>query len=303
MNIYVATSWRNEFQPDGVVSSAGAGEGREGNVSDKFLVSFSGGRSSAYMTWKLLDEGWFDSDELLVVFANTGKEREETLSFVHRCSVEWNLPIIWVEAVVNEGRVACTHKVVDYASASRNGEPFEAVIRKYGIPNMNYLHCTRELKANAIRSYLQSIGWEDYKILQGIRLDEPRRIKNPKPNVIYPLVHIWPTLKWEILDWWKQQPFNLRLKDHEGNCDGCHKKSTPKLVRIAQERPQTFDWWGEMEQKYGLAGYNEDGTPRTFYRGHRSAKDIVAMSKLLVLPPLADEEEDAGCSESCEAFA
>jgi hypothetical protein len=271
---------------------------------ENMLVSFSGGRSSAYMAWKLLDEDWHNTFNLEFVFANTGKEREETLLFVHRCAEEWDIPIVWVEAVVHEAGAACTHRIVNYATASRCGEPFEAVIQKYGIPNMNYLHCTRELKANPIRSYVQSLGWEDYKILQGIRLDEPRRIKNPKPNVMYPLVHVWPTLKWEILDWWKNQPFDLGLKDHQGNCDCCHKKHLPKLVRIAQENPGAFDWWGEMEEKYGLAGYNEDGTPRTFFRGHRSAKDIVAMSKILTVPPatLFDEEEDAGCSESCEAF-
>jgi hypothetical protein len=57
-----------------------------------------------------------------------------------------------------------------------------------------------------------------------------------------------------------------------------------------------------MEHQYGLAGHNEDGTPRTFFRGHRSASDIVEMSKLMTLPPIPDEDEDAGCSESCEAF-
>ena len=265
-----------------------------------FLVSFSGGRSSAYMAWKLLDEGWDESDKLAFVFANTGKEREETLLFVHRCAEEWGIRIFWVEAIVNERGMGCTHKIVDYASASRRGEPFEAVIQKYGIPNMNYLHCTRELKANPIKSFVQSeLEWETYIVLQGIRLDEPRRSK-PKPGVMYPLVHVWPTLKWEILDWWKKQPFDLGLKDHEGNCDACHKKSTPKLVRIAQENPRAFDWWGVMENKYGLAGHNEDGTPRTFYRGHRTAQDIVAMSKLLTCFPYADEEEDGGCSESCE---
>jgi hypothetical protein len=121
--------------------------------------------------------------------------------------------------------------------------------------------------------------------------------------MMYPLVHVWPTLKWEILDWWKKQRFDLKLRDHQGNCDCCHKKSLPKLVRIAQETPEAFTWWGEMGEKYGLAGNNEDGTPRNFYRGQRSAADILAMSKLMTVPTaLFDEEEDAGCSESCEPF-
>ena len=269
-------------------------------MSNRLLVSFSGGRSSARMA-KLIKDEWSDLFELAFVFANTGKEKFQTLRFVDRCDREWSLGIVWVEAVVNETGIACTHKIVDYATASRNGEPFKAVIQKYGIPNMNYLHCTRELKANAIRSYLQSIGWSDYTIAQGMRADEPRRTK-PKDGVIYPLASTWPMTKSQILDWWKEQPFDLGLLDYQGNCDCCHKKHLPKLVRIAQEDAHLFDWWSQMEEKYGLAGHNVDGTPRRFYRGHRSAKDIVALSKILTVPPLPFEEEDAGCSESCEAF-
>ena len=270
-------------------------------MKQKRLVSFSGGRSSAYMAWRIAQE-WREIYDLKFVFANTGKEREETLSFVDRCDQEWGLGVVWVEAVVHNGeRTASTHRIVDFKTASRNGEPFEAVIQKYGIPNMNYLHCTRELKANAIRSYMQSVGWEGFNTAQGIRVDEPKRLGS-KENVIYPLAREWPTTKPEIIDWWKDQTFDLGLKDHQGNCDCCHKKHLPKLFRIAQENPSAFEWWGQMESKYGLAGHNEDGTPRTFFRGYRSASDIVEMSKLMILPPLPDEDEDAGCGESCEAF-
>lgn len=275
-------------------------------IRDRVLVSCSGGRSSMFMA-KQIRQLWCPTkryrDMLVFIFANTGKEREETLVFLDRCDREWDLGLVWVEAVVHKDqRIGCTHRIVSFATASRKGEPFESVIQKYGIPNMNYLHCTRELKANAMRSYMQSIGWTDYVIAQGMRLDEPRRTK-PKDGIIYPLVHIWPMTKPDINEWWRQQPFNLPLKEHQGNCDGCHKKSTTKLVRIAQENERTFDWWGLMEERYGVAGHNEDGTPRTFYRDHRSAKDIVAMSKLMTVPPLLWEEEDGGCSESCEPFA
>jgi hypothetical protein len=266
------------------------------------LVSFSGGRSSAKMAW-LIKQHWCKIFKVVFVFANTSKEREETLVFVDRCDREWNLGVVWVEAVTHLGeRKGCTHKIVDFSTAKRNGEVFEAMIQKYGIPNMNYLHCTRELKANPIKSFVESLGWENYVIAQGMRADEPKRIK-PKVGTIYPLAHTWPTSKPEVIDWWKEQAFDLGLKDHQGNCDGCHKKNILKLVRIAQENERVFDWWGEMEQQYGLSGYNEDGTPRTFYRGRRSASDVVAMSKILILPPLPDEDEDAGCGESCEAFA
>lgn len=45
------------------------------------IVQFSGGKTSAYMTRRLLDAGHTP----LVIFENTGRENNETLDFVHEC--------------------------------------------------------------------------------------------------------------------------------------------------------------------------------------------------------------------------
>jgi hypothetical protein len=268
----------------------------------KLFVSVSGGETSGYMAKRLRDE-YSDDYDMRFGFANTGLEKLATLAFVERMHTEWEMPITWLEAVTHFGeRAGCTHKIVDFATASRNGEPFEEMIKKYGVPNKKYPHCTRELKLNPIRSYLESIGWQDCFRAVGIRMDEPRRIREDADSerIIYPLVSMFPSDKPMIKDWWEFQPFQLGLKDYEGNCEACWKKSDTKLIRIAKENPSAFDFPARMEATYGTYA---DGKPRTFFRGRRSAKDIISMAQLLNPPPYAERpDENSGCSESCEAF-
>ena len=51
-------------------------------ATKKLSISFSGGKTSAYMTKWLMDNKKQDYDEIVVTFANTGQENEETLEFV-----------------------------------------------------------------------------------------------------------------------------------------------------------------------------------------------------------------------------
>ena len=267
----------------------------------RLFISVSGGKTSGKMAWEI-KRRYAGLYHTIFAFANTGKEREETLVFADRCDREFGLGLVWVEGVTHHGqRKSSGHKVVSFETASRNGEPFEEVIKKYGIPNKPFPHCTRELKRRTLESYLRSVGWEDgtYITAIGIRADEAKRCKR-ESHIEYPLVHWFPMTKPEINDWWEEQPFNLELQEHQGNCDCCWKKSTKKLVRIAQESPGRFDWWADMEQRYAMAG--PSGMPQTFFRGHMSAGGLLEMANHSVALPLADPDEDAGCSESCEAF-
>ena len=132
-------------------------------MKENLLVSFSGGETSAYLAKWLLDNK-SEVYNLIFVFANTGDEEEETLLFIDKCSKEWSINIVWVEAVVHHNeRIGSTHKIVNFKTASRNREPYKEVIKKYGIPNQNFLHCNREMKLNPIKSYIKSLGWKKYK--------------------------------------------------------------------------------------------------------------------------------------------
>lgn len=270
--------------------------------SSRLLISFSGGKTSAYMTWLLLQNN--DFSEKVVVFANTGKEKEETLEFVDKCDKVLGFNVVWVEAVVHHGiRKGTTHKVVTFETASMIGSPFEAVIQKYGIPNTAFPHCTRELKQNPIKSYAKNqLGWGSYTTAIGIRADEidrinPDNIRNKK--YWYPLADMGITQN-NVNDFWKNNDFGftLNLKAYEGNCDFCWKKTAAKLKKIASENPGVTKWWAEMEKKYGHIAKKEGvELPIVFGRQKLSIEQIILQSEEN-LPDLFNNY----CGESCEPF-
>jgi 3'-phosphoadenosine 5'-phosphosulfate sulfotransferase (PAPS reductase)/FAD synthetase len=206
-------------------------------------ISFSGGRTSGYMLWHIIDDyGGKLPEGIKVVFCNTGKERPETLDFVERCSIEWDVEITWLEYCnvlknrplekSRNGRTESayehTFRVVNYTTASRNGEPLEAVIKARNmLPNVMARFCTVECKIRTTRRYLKSLGWDQWTNAIGFRADEPQRVARLKTTnrhnneePVAPL-HSAGVGEREVLAWWNSQPFDLQLKSHEGNCDLC----------------------------------------------------------------------------------
>lgn len=279
------------------------------------VISFSGGETSAYMAQWLKANKAKDYDRIFCVFANTGQENEETLKFVDQCDKHFGLNVHWIEAVTHPGkRKGCTHKSVTFGSASRNGEPFEEVIRKYGIPNQAYPHCTRELKLQPIKSWLKSMGITDYHMAIGIRADEIDRMQADAKDkgLIYPLVKLMIT-KPRVNEFWSNMPFRLNLTGYQGNCKWCWKKSLRKHLTLMNESPEIYDFPERMEAEHGLSGHNVDGTKRVFFRNGVSTKQLRELAKqpftpaeddarIYLEPDLFDYDLDAagGCSESCE---
>lgn len=242
------------------------------------VVSFSGGRTSAFMARLIQEHESFAEYEKLFVFANTGKEEEETLDFIDKCDKEFSLNVVWLEAKVHpEKGVATTYTMVDYETANRKGKPFEDVIEKYGIPSKQFPHCTRELKQRPIKAFLRDIEITNYQMALGIRADEFRRVNRNHhiwgKNVTYPLVDILQVDEKFIRDWWSRQPFDLGIKDYQGNCDLCWKKSERKKLTLLREKPEMGNWWADMERKYGEGQHLFD------QRAGKSISTLLADSK------------------------
>ena len=188
--------------------------------------------------------------EAIICFANTGKEDEKTLEFVRDCAINWNVEIYWLEFQDAEP----AFKRVTFETASRSGEPFEALIRKRNyLPNPVTRFCTSELKIRTIHKYLKSLGWEHNESMDwvGMRADEQRRAAKIADKSRIPLVTAGIT-KEDVGAFWRSQPFDLGLPNMNGvtmhgNCDLCFLKGGSQILSLITEKPERAVWWARME--------------------------------------------------------
>jgi 3'-phosphoadenosine 5'-phosphosulfate sulfotransferase (PAPS reductase)/FAD synthetase len=278
------------------------------------VISFSGGRTSGYMLWHILQAfGGTLPVDVKVVFCNTGKERPETLDFVERCGKRWGVPIVWLEyryegqampspnGVVRETPCRHTFAIVDYATASRNGEPFEQLIKaRRMLPNPVSRFCTVEMKIRTSNRYVRSIGWTNgYTNAIGFRADEPRRVaklattnRHGKETAIAPMSRAGVSLA-DVRRFWSEQPFDLELEQHEGNCDLCFLKGAGKIQRMLRDRPDLAGWWVKMES---LIPTKQNGTARFRSDRPRYAAQLKMSQESTLFDDAADDLLSASCS-------
>lgn len=301
--------------PDSALSS----RGRPADpyfITGPALISFSGGRTSAFMLWNILQAhgGQLPAD-VVVAFANTGKEREETLRFVHECGARWGVPIRWLEWRDN----AAGYAEVDFNSASRNGEPFQGLIdKKQRLPNWQERWCTQYLKVIPLQALAASFGWlpGGYREVIGLRNDEGLRIiralenaqfvtkkgvqvpRVPARKVVFPLAQA-KVVKASVMGFWRAQDFDLGLEPWEGNCDLCFLKGRRLRKRILRDRPKVGEWWSLNETSH--KGKQERG----WFDRRDSVEGLLA--EVRAEPDLFDEldgeEFDAECGLACAVGA
>jgi 3'-phosphoadenosine 5'-phosphosulfate sulfotransferase (PAPS reductase)/FAD synthetase len=182
------------------------------------LISFSGGRTSGFMLWNIIQaHGGTLPEDVYVTFANTGKEAPETLDFVHEIGEKWGVKIHWLELYFGEERPVYRTKEVTYETASRNGEPFEALLdrRKY-LPNPVTRFCTSELKIKVMYRFMRKLrGHKNWENVIGLRYDEPRRVASAMKQYevwtnVTPMNDAKHTVK-DVTNFWEKQNFDLNL--------------------------------------------------------------------------------------------
>jgi 3'-phosphoadenosine 5'-phosphosulfate sulfotransferase (PAPS reductase)/FAD synthetase len=288
------------------------------------LISFSGGRTSAFMLRQILDahDGQLP-DDVHVCFANTGKEREETLRFVHECASRWQVCVRWLEWKDREGRGTPAEDRFDevgYNSAARQGEPFAALIeRKKHLPNAVTRFCTAELKIDTMKQFMLALGYKRWANIIGLRADEVRRIVKQQVRneqgkerfvTTWPMLHAGAT-KRDVWRFWLghnadpknlthplPQGFDLGLYPYEGNCDGCFLKGREVLMYQERERPGYLAGWSAMEDRASQLASKASGARFVTEYSYADLKRDVDRSPLLLELDWRNLEFDAECGVS-----
>lgn len=315
-------------------------------ITGPAIISFSGGRTSGYMLKQILNaHGGTLPADVHVAFANTGKERPETLRFVHECGERWGVRIHWLEWRATPSRAAGTASLfawlndndsdyrmvneagfeeVGYNSASRLGEPFEALIAmKQRLPNWQERWCTEFLKIVPLTAFAASLGWAPgtYREVIGLRHDEEHRVlkslanaefrwdrklkqevpRDPPRQVWFPLSRARVT-KPDVMTFWlgptgrmetgeRPQGFDLGLRPHEGNCDLCFMKGRALRKRIIRDTPWVAAWWRSMEIS-GNRWFDRRDTVDALIHEVRRAPDFFDQSD-------EDDDHDVECGLHC----
>lgn len=289
---------------------------RRFRIQGPAVIAVSGGRTSGFMLHEILDaHGGKLPPDVVAVFANTGRELEPTLDFVRDMQSQWGVRIQWLEYRRDPETGRTWAESVGHNSASRQGEPYEALIaaKKY-LPNPVTAFCTIELKIRTTYRWIRAeYGWARWLSVVGFRADEMRRAvragvrnaaKKERFKTTCPLAKAR-MVKADVTAFWLGQPFDLGLAGSwEGNCDGCFKKNRAAVERMFRDHPERMDWWPSMEgaggKQLGVA-QGSFGPNSTRFRADRDGfaaiREHVRRSPLL---PGIDDPETWDVFADCE---
>lgn len=249
------------------------------------MIAVSGGRSSARMAHHIQRSAKYSNFNKVFVFANTGKERPETIEFLKQIEYEWKIPLIKIEGVYsNELGVGVSYKIVSYDDLDMTGSVYEKAVEhknkgKFsGLPHSDAPYCSEMLKTLPCKKLCDTIfGVNNYQKAIGFRREDmPKRISwreiKEDQNRIFPLItdFEYPIGQRELNEWYKTQNVQLSIHSKLGNCEDCWKKSEATLIENIRYGTRFVEWNQRMEEKYG----------NTSFRNNMSINDLVKLAQL-----------------------
>lgn len=272
------------------------------------VVSFSGGRTSGRLVYMMEQRRVREGLDVRYIFTDTGAEHPKTYEFIRNVVKYWGIELICLRLEINpELGKGNGYKVVTVDEIGPDLQPFRDACSKYGTPYMGGRFCTRTMKIEPTHRYCKEHFPDSEKWL-GIRIDEPKRLK-PKKGVHY-LADICDMDKPDILNWWKQQPFDLDLLEHLGNCVFCIEKGINKIALATRDEPEmAAEFWKLVTSPDVRVVDRRQQENKIMYRGNHSLESIIALYADKSREDIAATIRGGGgyksgsCSESCDAFS
>jgi len=147
----------------------------------KHVVSFSGGRTSAYLVWlivvKLILKGVSIKD-IAVIFMDTGAEHPKTYEFIKNIVKYFNINLICLQPKTTfELGIGNTYDIVSINDIRWDLKLWADLLKKYGRPSAVAGFCTDRMKeVVAIKYCNDTFGKGNYYSWLGMRHDEPKRL-------------------------------------------------------------------------------------------------------------------------------
>jgi len=273
----------------------------------KHVVSFSGGRTSAYLVHLMEQKRKSEGLDVSYVFMDTGAEHPKTYEFIRNVVRNFGISLVCLRVDINQTLgVGNGYKVISIDEIGPDLAPWIGMLRKYGVPYQGGAFCTDRMKLTPFKKYCQE-NFGEWVTWLGIRSDEPSRLTH-KQGIKY-LAEISDFEKADILSWWGKQRFDLGIDEWLGNCVFCMKKSNLKLAAAQRDEPGMYLQFLEVVTSDSVRTGEKTGSYNQMYRGKKSLEQIIAAfdgstgEEIKSRIRGARMNDSGSCSESCEVFS
>lgn len=334
-------------------------------MSVTHVVSFSGGRTSAYLV-HLMEQRRKAGEDVRYVFMDTGAEHPGTYKFIREVVSNWGIDLICLRVDVNpELGKGNGYKIISIDDIGPDLQPWVDITKKYGTPYFGGAFCTRTMKIEVCNHFCKD-NFDNHQSWLGMRLDEPARIWGEKlfhlmrrmnfdtytMGSLYRemvsidtyeqmiemlearflldtatagriaqrvidirkskqsfMAEITEFEKEDVLNWWKQQPFDLQIPEHLGNCVFCIKKGLNKVALAMRDEPEMLAQFRAVISSPDVRVVERrQQENKIMYREGQSLDGVEAMYAGYERDDIARTVRSSGgyesgsCTESCEAF-
>lgn len=142
------------------------------------VVSFSGGRTSAYLVSLMEQRRINEGLNVHYIFMDTGAEHPETYNFIRNVVKEWDIDLVCIRMGVSDELGKRNHiEVLKHKDLKQDLYAMKGLLSKYGTPSVTVPFCSSRMKQELAHNYcVETFGRNNFTMWIGIRDDEPVRL-------------------------------------------------------------------------------------------------------------------------------